>query len=571
MTLPVIVYAAKSTEDKRGSIPTQLADCHAAVEREGGRAVRATYQDEGKSAFKGNRGDGLARAKEHASELAAEHGSAELWVQHSDRLARGDGLTADHLAEIFFAMRRRGVRLRSVQDDSNLEDVIRVALIGERNTEDSRRKSEAVKAGKARQIARGERMGGPVPDGYVIHKTVTDGRVVASYALDTERAAIIGRVFEMSGQGIGDPTIARRLNAEGYRTKAGRDWTRRRVQDTLTNPFYAGRVVRFRGKADEQTAEGQHPAIVSPALFDALKVRRAERDKAAGSARSPKGRPPTNYALSRLAKCGRCGGGMYAVTSPYKRKDGSKLRQYLCPAYKNATGTCDAPPVNGELVDGTVTDRLNGYFVDFDGWLAEVASLQNEQRAGVERSLSADRERRDKLARRESKLRERWLDALEGDGDGEDTYRRELERATLEREQAERRIAELESVMGETMELDSIDALLDFYNDLGAAVRGHVNKGSMREVNEGLRELFAAFIIDTTAEGVTVEPVLREDVGLVIRPHPLYPYSTEASVQTEDGLARLPLVETVARGGETITPPFRRVMLPNENGRNTHA
>ena len=63
-------------------------------------------------------------------------------------------------------MRRQGVRLRSVQDDSNLEDVIRVALIGERNTEDSRRKSEAVKAGKRRQFDKADRLGGPVPDGY---------------------------------------------------------------------------------------------------------------------------------------------------------------------------------------------------------------------------------------------------------------------------------------------------------------------------------------------------------------------------------------------------------------------
>jgi hypothetical protein len=41
-----------------------------------------------------------------------------LWVQHSDRLARGDGLAADHLAEVFFEMRRAGVSLRSVQDDA---------------------------------------------------------------------------------------------------------------------------------------------------------------------------------------------------------------------------------------------------------------------------------------------------------------------------------------------------------------------------------------------------------------------------------------------------------------------
>jgi DNA invertase Pin-like site-specific DNA recombinase len=82
-------------------------------------------------------------------------------VQHSDRLARGDGLTADHLAQIYFAMRKVSVRLRLVRDDSNPEDVIRVALIGERSHEDSKRKSGAVRSGKDRPMQRGQRLGGP--------------------------------------------------------------------------------------------------------------------------------------------------------------------------------------------------------------------------------------------------------------------------------------------------------------------------------------------------------------------------------------------------------------------------
>jgi hypothetical protein len=94
-----VLYAAKSTADERGSIPTQLEDCRAAAEAEG-RKTAVEYSDEAASAFKGNRGEGLARAKEHAVAIAAEDRDVEIWVQHSDRLARLDGITADHLAEI---------------------------------------------------------------------------------------------------------------------------------------------------------------------------------------------------------------------------------------------------------------------------------------------------------------------------------------------------------------------------------------------------------------------------------------------------------------------------------------
>src|SRR5438132_1309040 len=90
-----VIYGAKSTEDPRGSIATQIDDCRAAIEKEGSLVYGKPYVDENHSAFKANRGPGLARAKADAIDVARRFGAAELWVQHSDRLARGDGLSAD--------------------------------------------------------------------------------------------------------------------------------------------------------------------------------------------------------------------------------------------------------------------------------------------------------------------------------------------------------------------------------------------------------------------------------------------------------------------------------------------
>jgi hypothetical protein len=44
-----VIYAAKSTKDPHGSIPTQIADCEAMAEREGW-LVAAIHSDEAKSA-----------------------------------------------------------------------------------------------------------------------------------------------------------------------------------------------------------------------------------------------------------------------------------------------------------------------------------------------------------------------------------------------------------------------------------------------------------------------------------------------------------------------------------------
>ena len=115
--MKAVIYAAKSTEDKHGSIPTQLEDCRARAEREGWEVV-GEFTDEAFSAYHGNRGPGLERAKALAVATAAEHGRCVLVAQDADRFARGAGDApgaADHLGEVYFAMRRQGVALWSVR------------------------------------------------------------------------------------------------------------------------------------------------------------------------------------------------------------------------------------------------------------------------------------------------------------------------------------------------------------------------------------------------------------------------------------------------------------------------
>jgi resolvase-like protein len=92
-----IVYAAKSTADPRGSIPTQLQDGRAMAIREAWE-IDGEYADESASVWSGDRGPQLAAAIAHAERFAP----CILVVQHSDRLARGDGLKARHLGELYF-------------------------------------------------------------------------------------------------------------------------------------------------------------------------------------------------------------------------------------------------------------------------------------------------------------------------------------------------------------------------------------------------------------------------------------------------------------------------------------
>ena len=51
-TVAAVIYAAKSSEDEHGSIPTQIADCKAMAEREGW-VIAETYKDEKKAPITG--------------------------------------------------------------------------------------------------------------------------------------------------------------------------------------------------------------------------------------------------------------------------------------------------------------------------------------------------------------------------------------------------------------------------------------------------------------------------------------------------------------------------------------
>ncbi|MGH2762800.1 MAG: recombinase family protein, partial [Thermoleophilaceae bacterium] len=247
----------------------------------GGRsACCEPFSEENVSGYRRSRGPRLEAAIAAAKRAAAEHGGAELWVFHSSRLVRGSGKmrAARALGEVFYDLRRHGVTLRSVEDDAYVTDEAFVGMASKMANKYSEDLAGHVRRGKRTQFERGDRLGGPVPDGYRLVDQVQDGQIVRRYEFDPEREAVIDAQARLALDGLGDAAIARRLNADGRRTKRGKPWTRRRVQDTLINPFYAGRAVINRETEQEQTRAGGWPALIAPDDFDRLQAMRADRD-----------------------------------------------------------------------------------------------------------------------------------------------------------------------------------------------------------------------------------------------------------------------------------------------------
>jgi DNA invertase Pin-like site-specific DNA recombinase len=474
MSSAAVLYAAKSTADERGSIPTQLADCRAAAKTEG-REIVAEHSDEAASAYKGNRGSGLTAAKDTA--IAA---GAELWVQHSDRLARGDGITADHLAEVWFALRRHGVRIRSVQDDSNLEDAIRVVLIGERNHEDSKRKSAATRAGLKRRADRGKPVGA-VPEGYRVEATVRDGRAHSERVIDPQRRQIVDRIMDSVEVGHTFGDVARALNADGLRTRRGKPWEARAVRRIVLNEDYTGTT--------------DYPQLIDPDRH----ARILAGLPTLGPRRRPAGRRPAeDYLLRGIAVCGRCGATMYT-------RNLASGRHYICRHVRQASGLCDLPAIPAAIPEGDLFHHLDRFVQDARGWLEQQAGKANAERDRFADAVNQQRGEVRKLQVRAQRARETYEKLLDAGDDLALAALREGDRMDTEAEAARQALQAAQTRLDEWQAPD-VDAGLELYGRLRELVHGRVvNANGAPEMAAALRSVLTALTLDVV-DGKAPDP-----------------------------------------------------------------
>jgi len=376
------------------------------------------------------------------------------------------------LGEIFYDVRRHGVTLRSVEDDAYVNDEAFVGMASKMANKYSEDLAAHVRRGKRNQFERGERLGGPVPDGYLLVDQVEDGQAVRRYQFDPEREPVIRAMAGLALDGLGDVAIARRLNTDGHRTKRGKPWTRRRVQDALTNPFYAGRAVMNRGTEHEQTRAGDWPALIKPDDFDRLRAMRAGRDRSRKSHALRTGRRATRYVLARLGRCDRCGERMYCTTSPYKRKDGSHQRSYICANVRNETGLCDQPKLDATKIDAAIVAHLDRLFIDFEAWLAQLAKGAADHRTSLEAELAAQLDRVAELERLEAKLRRRYVEVVETSDRNRPAVETTLNEILAEKAVHQQRATELQQTLATEPAEPPTDAMLDVYNAIASAVRG---------------------------------------------------------------------------------------------------
>jgi DNA invertase Pin-like site-specific DNA recombinase len=540
--IPVVVYSAKSTEDKHGSIPTQIEDCEGMAEREGWRVIGdpAKLADAGFSAYTGNRGDGLERAKQLAADAAAEFGEAILLTQHSDRLARGAGDkpgAADSLVEIWHAMKRQNVTLRSVQNDPMLSDPLLVAAASKLAYEESKRKSAAVKSGMKRRREAGKHHGGPRSYGYG-YKRDQQGEVVkgSTWQIVKAEAVIVDRIFSEYAAGAGQRQITRDLIRDKVPTRKGGRWAQGTVSAMLRNVAYIGKI-----EHDGELFDAEHEAIVSDDLWQKVADRRERhtRTKSKGT-----GRPPReNFLFLKGTLTCTCGSAM-VPRSGGNRKAGD-YAAYYCLAKKENPAACDQPNIPRTVIDGAVFDYFTKVGLDVEQTRAEVEAAQTSKAAEIRSYVEVAERDRDKAQERLDRVRGHFQDGkLDPDDWAEqrDELTAALDAATAKAQQMGDRLAEVEEGADLCdVEGDTLRALAEIRSSIAGAVTKSTDIAGAREA---IMRLFSGFRLRPSTSYLRMEADANEVYDLPVNDHLLIePIIRPQAISSEgeDGHYVLPL------------------------------
>lgn len=545
MAIPAVIYAAKSTADLKASIPNQIKEGRALAAADD-LPVAGVFKDEKKSAYSKDRGPGLVAAKHEAERLAAEHGECALIIQHSDRLARGDGKQAAHLVEYALWALKSNVKIRSIQDPETFaqEDLIYAVLTGHRNHEDSKRKSAACKAGLQLRREEGKWGGGPRPYGYEYDKAT---EILVPLAPEV---AVVERIFEQYMAGASLTAIAKGLEDDNVSPRRGRHWRSSTISQILENPVYIGKMRHF-----EEVYEGTHVAVISEKTFGQVQVMLNSR------CRDGKGRPPKNrqhLLRGGLLRC-VCGGTMICRTDRHSQK-------YVCERRHGRIGDCTAPTLKRELVDSAVYAYFEQAGLDVEATRAQVADARarklKEVQALGDQALSERRRAEERLGRVRRDYTEGKLSA-EDWAEFRDELEGELEGAVAEVERLEGQHHEVKEWHGiRDAERDALEMLADVR---AAIASGSEDIAARDAVRAALVRLFDRFELRRAEEGTRVHADLAWTTGdLVIHPVP-HEAAVEGYTSLRPIFRREPIYDAADKQRLAHASRLRRKLDPEHN------
>lgn len=302
-------YARVSTdhEDQATSYEAQVDYYTNYIKSRDDWEFAAIYTDEGISATNTKKREGFK-----AMIADALAGKIDLIITKSvSRFARN---TVDSLTTI------RQLREHNVECYFEKENIwtfdskgeLLITIMSSLAQEESRSISENVTWGQRKRMADGK-----VSFAYSRFMGLDMDKETGKIVVNPEQAEVVRLIFRLFLEGMTPHSIATELTHRGIKTPGGKDvWNQQTVRRMLSNEKYKGdallqkeftvdflqkKMKKNEGEVPQYYVEGNHEAIISPAVFDMVQAELARRSKGG-----------TRYSgvsiFSNKIKCADCGG-----------------------------------------------------------------------------------------------------------------------------------------------------------------------------------------------------------------------------------------------------------------------
>ena len=391
-------------------------------------------------------------------------------VEKTDRLYRNlkDRVTIEDLEiEIHLPKEGQVISKNSRSQEKLIHDI---HIVLARNYIENLR--EEVRKGMKEKAAQGV-YPGRAPLGY------RNNQLQRNIEIHPENAEVVKRIFGLYANGDCSLADLRQI----IRTETGKVIAKSHIHDgILRNPFYLGFFTW-----DGEQHKGNHPAIISPALFQRVQQVLEGHNK-------PKYQKH-DFAFGGLLTCAYddC-----MVTAEFKKQ---KYTYYRCTGYK---GKCDLP----RMTEAELGNRLGAILKNIhipDEALAQIIGALGESQT---RMQTATKEQRQKLQQRLSAVRQRidqaYIDKLDGKI-SEDFWQRK----NAEWQQEEQQI--LFAIQG--LEQASPDVLLTAKRTLELANKAYFLYLTQSPTEQG--KLLKNVLLNCRVDGATLYPTYRKPFDII--------------------------------------------------------
>lgn len=226
--------------------------------------------------------------------------------------------------------------------------------------EESRSISENVTWGQRKRMADGK-----VSFAYSRFMGLDKDKETGKIVVNPEQAKVVKLIFRLFLEGLTPHAIAVELTNRSIKTPGGKDvWNQQTVRRMLSNEKYKGDVLlqkeftvdflqkkmkKNEGEVPQYYVEGNHEAIISPAVFDMVQAELAKR-KHSGS------RYSGVSIFSNKIKCGDCGG--WYGSKVWHSTDQYRKVVYRC-NHKYKDEKCQTPHVTEDEVKALFIKAYN--------------------------------------------------------------------------------------------------------------------------------------------------------------------------------------------------------------------